>query len=79
MNTDAQTVAEYWGNDYRLWSTIWLIFAIVMTLTGLIFARDAKELSKNIIGSAQKRLWNDGPVAVSAKPDVRHQYWAQTM
>jgi hypothetical protein len=83
MNTDAQSVAEYWGNDYRFWSTIWLIYAIVMTLIGLIFARDAKELSRNIIGSTQARLSDDPqqvhvPV-VSAKLDVGHPYWAQPM
>ena len=47
QNTDAHTVSEYWGNDYRFWATMWLVFAIVMTLIGLIFARDARELPRN--------------------------------
>lgn len=44
MNTDAHTVAEYWGNDYRFWATLWFIFAIVMTLIGIFGAVDAREM-----------------------------------
>ena len=46
MSTDAHQVAEYWGNDYRFWATLWLIFAFAMTGIGLFFAFDAKELKR---------------------------------
>jgi hypothetical protein len=42
--SDADMVSRYWGRDYRFWATCWLVFAIVMTLIGIFFAKDAKEL-----------------------------------
>merc|ERR1712232_911723 len=45
--TDAHTVANYWGGDYRFWATAWLIFGIVMTFIGIVFARDAREVNTN--------------------------------
>ena len=44
MNSDAHTVAEYWGGDYRVWATIWLLTAIVLTAVGVLYARDARAL-----------------------------------
>jgi len=46
-STDAHTVSNYWGGDYRTWATLWLIFGFVMTFVGLIFARDAKEVASS--------------------------------
>jgi len=43
-NTDAHSVAEGWGGDYRVWATIWLIMSIVMTTVGILAARDARAL-----------------------------------
>ena len=43
-NTDAHTVAETWGGDYRVWATIWLVMSIVLTLVGIFAARDARAL-----------------------------------
>jgi hypothetical protein len=73
MDTDAQAVAEYWGMDYKFWATIWLIFAVVMTLVGLIFARDAR----NLTNSSQFRL--AGTERLSSKQDTSANYWAQVM
>lgn len=85
MNTDAQAVAEYWGGDYRLWATIWLVFAIVATLIGLVFARDARELTKCEAalrgGSSlpgQEIEPPSGVVAPSKLCAERH-YWAQPL
>eukprot|EP00547_Thalassionema_nitzschioides_P004773 CAMPEP_0194218470 /NCGR_PEP_ID=MMETSP0156-20130528/23854_1 /TAXON_ID=33649 /ORGANISM="Thalassionema nitzschioides, Strain L26-B" /LENGTH=300 /DNA_ID=CAMNT_0038947839 /DNA_START=115 /DNA_END=1017 /DNA_ORIENTATION=+ len=43
--TDAHTVAKYWGGSHITWATCWLIFGIVMTFIGIVFARDAREVS----------------------------------
>ena len=43
--TDAHTVADVWGGDYRVWATIWFCLSLVMTAVGIIFAFDAKETS----------------------------------
>jgi len=38
--SDAHTVAEFAGGTYIMWATIWMIFAIIMSLIGLLFALD---------------------------------------
>ena len=43
-NTDAHTVAEMRGGDYRVWATRWLLLSIAMTAFGIFFARDARSL-----------------------------------
>jgi hypothetical protein len=70
MDTDAQAVAEYWGMDYKFWATVWLIFAIVMTFVGVIFARNARDLSE----IRQAKLSNP-----NSKQDNTANYWAQVM
>ena len=49
MNSDAHTVAALWGGDYRLWATIWLLMALLLTVVGIFGARNARPLpfSKN--------------------------------
>ncbi|KAG7371852.1 peptidase M50B family protein [Nitzschia inconspicua] len=42
-NSDAHTVAEKWGMDYRFWAILWLVFSFVMTAVGIIFAFNARE------------------------------------
>ena len=42
--TDAHSVAEKWGFDYRFWAILWLITSFVATVIGVVFARDAREL-----------------------------------
>lgn len=37
---DAHTVAEYWGGTNIIWATYWLIFALVCSAIGLLFAFD---------------------------------------
>jgi hypothetical protein len=46
-NTDAHKVSEYWGYDYRFWATAWFVFAVVTTLVGLLFSRDAREWKRS--------------------------------
>jgi hypothetical protein len=45
--TDAHTVAQKWGGDYRTWATIWLTMSIVLTAFGILFAKDARALPWN--------------------------------
>jgi hypothetical protein len=45
--TDAQSVAEQWGLDYRFWAFTWLITSFVAFVIGLVFARDARVLNWN--------------------------------
>ena len=43
-NTDAHTVAEVRGGDYRAWATQWLCLSIAMTAAGILGARNARAL-----------------------------------
>ena len=85
MNTDAQAVAEYWGGDYRLWATFWLVFAVVATLIGLMFARDARALptSKTDLAGGQSVHDQEGKPPTgdvsSAKLNAERHYWAQPL
>lgn len=40
--SDAHTVAEYAGGTYIMWATIWMIFAVIMSTIGLVFALDGQ-------------------------------------
>ena len=42
--TDAHSVAEKWGFDYRFWAVLWLVTSFAATAAGIVFARDAHEL-----------------------------------
>ncbi|KAL7537625.1 hypothetical protein ACHAXR_010034, partial [Thalassiosira sp. AJA248-18] len=44
--SDAHSVAEYWGGTYVMWATIWLIFALVCSAVGLLFAFDGHTLKQ---------------------------------
>lgn len=44
-SSDAHSVAEIWGMDYRFWAILWLCMSAVFTIIGVVFARDAKEIS----------------------------------
>jgi amino acid transporter len=68
-------VAEYWGNDYRFWATLWLVFAIVMTLIGLVFAKNAKEMPRNK-KQPEYNQQNQVPVPTSTQ-STGDYYWAQ--
>lgn len=46
VNSDAHTVAEYAGGTYIMWATIWMVFAIVMSTIGLLFAFDGRTYKK---------------------------------
>lgn len=45
MTSDAHSVAEAWGGDYRFWAMQWLIMSFAASFIGIVFARDARELS----------------------------------
>jgi hypothetical protein len=47
MQSDAHSVAEKWGFDYRFWAFMWLIMSFVAFVIGVVFARDARALSWN--------------------------------
>lgn len=52
--TDAHSVADGWGGDYRTWAWVWLIMSLVMTVLGILFSFDARQLpqwAKNNSGS----------------------------
>mmetsp|Transcript_14571 Transcript_14571/g.24179 ORF Transcript_14571/g.24179 Transcript_14571/m.24179 type:complete len:308 (-) Transcript_14571:41-964(-) len=84
-NTDAHQVSEYWGNDYRFWATSWFVFAIVMTLVGLFFSRDARELKRNKTDSDPYQTTQTTTVSTIAVPQVGReqrappQYWANVV
>ena len=44
-SSDAHTVAEKWGLNYRFWAWLWLCMSFVLTVVGIVFARDARETS----------------------------------
>jgi hypothetical protein len=44
-SSDAHSVAEKWGMDYRFWAILWLCMSLVLTLIGIVFALDAKQVS----------------------------------
>ena len=81
-NTDAHTVAQYWGNDYRFWATLWLIFAIVMTLIGLIFAKNAKEMPRNRTSKASQPNQQQQQIRIPESPQQTtpdSYHWAQVV
>jgi Peptidase M50B-like len=43
ISTDAQSVAEKWGFNYRFWAVLWLILSLAATAIGIVCARDARE------------------------------------
>jgi Peptidase M50B-like len=43
-NTDAQSTADAWGGDYRVWATVWLAQSFLCTGIGILFALDARAL-----------------------------------
>lgn len=46
VNTDAHSVAGYWGGDYRFWAIAWMVTSITATFLGIVCARDARELQR---------------------------------
>jgi hypothetical protein len=41
--SDAHTVAEKWGLDYRFWAILWLAMSIASALFAIVFAFNARE------------------------------------
>jgi hypothetical protein len=78
MSSDAHSVAEFWGADYRFWAMLWLIMSFVATFIGIMFARDAREWINPSNGGSLPTtthggLVNNGyatavPVATSVSP-----------
>lgn len=42
-SSDAHTVAEKWGMDYRFWAILWLWMSVALTVIGILFAFDARQ------------------------------------
>jgi hypothetical protein len=42
-SSDAHTVAEKWGMNYRFWAFLWLWMSFALTLVGILLAFDARE------------------------------------
>ena len=40
MESDAHSVSDYIGMSYLFWATLWFIFAIVLSLVGLLCVLD---------------------------------------
>jgi hypothetical protein len=78
MDTDAHTVAEYWGGDYRLWATLWLILAVVMTIIGIVGARDARALPWSTNRGAQQQS-SVPATAYTASATTHPQYVAHVV
>ena len=47
-SNDAVTVAEIWGLAYWFWALLWLIFAVVMLLIGMVFVIDPSDGAPSI-------------------------------
>lgn len=42
-SSDAHTVAEKWGMDYRFWAFLWLWMSVALAAIGICFAFDARQ------------------------------------
>jgi Peptidase M50B-like len=61
-STDAHSTADGWGGDYRMWAWIWLILSLVLTVLGVLFSVDARQLpqwTKNCGGGGGGRVGSD--------------------
>lgn len=45
--SDAHAVAERWGGSYVAWATWWLVFALICSAVGLLFAFDGNTYKKD--------------------------------
>ena len=69
-NTDAHTVAEVRGGDYRMWATKWLCLSIAMTVAGIFLARDARALP----WSDNKNQYHTGNNSVTTNAVSHHSH-----
>mmetsp|Transcript_51991 Transcript_51991/g.110471 ORF Transcript_51991/g.110471 Transcript_51991/m.110471 type:complete len:336 (+) Transcript_51991:94-1101(+) len=63
--SDAHTVAEYWGGDYKTWATLWFTFASVCSAIGLLLAFDGLTYK-----SQQKGTSDTLPVTVAVAAPI---------
>jgi Peptidase M50B-like len=75
VNTDAHSVAEKWGGDYRLWAITWMIMSLVATAIGIVFARDAGELK----WTRSRVAPMDHGAAAAATPSYKTPFVAHTV
>lgn len=83
-NTDAHQVAQYWGNDYRFWATLWFLFAVVATLVGVFCSRDARELKRkkvdiNAVDPYKAQQTTFAVPSVGRQQDPSQYVWAQVV
>jgi hypothetical protein len=68
-STDAHSVADGWGGDYRTWAWTWLIMSFVLTVLGVLFSIDARQLpqwARNCDGGGGNRVGNSDTVSYYA-------------
>jgi hypothetical protein len=88
--SDAHTVAEKWGMDYRFWAILWLSMSIALTVLSIFFAFNAKE-NRWFKGKNQQQQQNNTnslnqeileaqvtPVAYYTADGQRHYYTPPT-
>ena len=54
--SDAHTVAEYAGGTYVMWATLWMIFAIIMSSIGIMFALDGRTYKKGQLPQQESQV-----------------------
>jgi len=56
--SDAHTVSDKWGLDYRFWAHLWLWTSLALTVAGIIFAFDARRnrLLRGFKASEKKQI-----------------------
>ena len=73
-NTDAHTVAEVRGGDYRVWATKWLLLSIFMTVVGIFFARNARALPWGTNSSNNSQPTNAISPSYYGDEDIQSNY-----
>lgn len=62
--SDAHTVADRWGMDYRFWAILWLCMSCFLTAVGIIFAFDARRFA----WTRKARVAGDGIITAEVTP-----------
>ena len=67
-SSDAHSVAEYWGWSYKTWATTWLVFALVCSAVGLLFAFDGRTYKQQQNSEGDIELPGENEIAATAVP-----------
>ena len=44
FSSDAHVVAEFWGGNFRVWASMWLLLSLVLTGLGVWLSRDGRPI-----------------------------------